>query len=64
MVDESLATEALNLADGADVHDIKALVALYRKLQQPQLVINEIERELRCFVARKRQARLHRVQRV
>jgi hypothetical protein len=56
MRDDTLANEALGLADGAHIHSIKALVALYRNLKEPAEVIQEIERELRCFIAQKRLA--------
>ena len=52
MIDESLADEALFLADGADIHDVAALVGTYRNC--PAEVQPEFERELRAFVARKR----------
>lgn len=53
-MDSSFADEALLLADGADVHNIKALVATYRNLKKPVEILDEIERELRSFVVRKR----------
>jgi hypothetical protein len=55
MIDETLADEALFLADGSDVHDIAALVGTYRKC--PAEVEEAFERELRAFVARKRLVR-------
>jgi hypothetical protein len=42
MRDDTLANEALGLADGAHIHSIKALVALYRNLKEPAEVIQEI----------------------
>jgi hypothetical protein len=57
MIDETLADEALFLADGSDVHDIAALVGTYRKLDGPAEIQQEFERELRAFVARKRLGR-------
>jgi hypothetical protein len=46
-----IAHEALYLADGADIHDIAGLVGIYRSLDDD---CEEIERELRAFVVRKR----------
>lgn len=54
MVDRNLVDEAIRLADGADIHDIKALVTIYNALKEPNDVRNEIERELRSFVTSKR----------
>ena len=51
----NLADEALTLADGADIHDVAGLVAIYRHLEDAA-TRDEIERELRSFVARKRLA--------
>ena len=58
--DDSPAVEALNLADGSDIHKIAGLVATFRSLAREGLDASELERELRRYVARKRQDRLRR----
>ena len=57
-IDDTLTIEALNMADGADVHDVAGLVAMYRCLSREGLDATELERELRCYVAAKRLDRL------
>ncbi len=52
--DETLAINALSLADGADIHNIAGMVAMYRCLAREGCDASRIERELRCYVARKR----------
>jgi hypothetical protein len=59
-VDDSPAVEALNLADGSDIHKIAGLVATFRSLAREGLDASDLERELRRYVARKRQDRLRR----
>jgi hypothetical protein len=54
MLDEALATEALHLADGADIHDIAGMVGIYRGLAREGLDARELERELPRYVVRKR----------
>jgi hypothetical protein len=56
--DDSLATEALHLADGADIHDVSGLVAIYRSVAREGLDTTELEYVLRRYVARKRMGRL------
>jgi hypothetical protein len=56
-IDQSLIAEAESLADGSDIHNVTALVGMYRKLEDHELAA-VFERELRQFVARKRLARL------
>lgn len=56
-VDESLATEALSLADGTDIHRVTGLVAMYRVVAKSGCETTEFERELHSFVIRKRAAR-------
>jgi hypothetical protein len=56
--DDVLPTEALFLADGADIHNVAGLVAMYRCLKREGLDATEIERKLRHYVARKRMERL------
>jgi hypothetical protein len=58
MIDEALATEALYLADGADIHDVAGMVAIYRSVRQEGLDATELEHELRCYVIRKRLRRV------
>ncbi|HZZ26828.1 MAG TPA: hypothetical protein VFE46_02380 [Pirellulales bacterium] len=58
MYDEALTTEALYLADGADIHNVAGLVATYRSVAREGLDAGELERELRRYVACKRMGRL------
>ncbi len=46
MYDESLTTEAMNLADGADIHDVAGMVGIYRSVAWEGLDASELEREL------------------
>jgi hypothetical protein len=57
-IDDSLATEALNLADGADIHNVAGMVAVYRSLMLEGLDARELERELRRYVVQKRVQRM------
>jgi hypothetical protein len=57
VLDDFLTIEAMNVADGRDVHDIAGLVAIYRGMIRDGIDASEIERELRSIVARKRVAR-------
>ena len=57
MFDDSPATEALFLADGADIHDVAGLVAMYRSLKREGLDATEFERKLRQYVSLKRMKR-------
>jgi hypothetical protein len=52
--DESLTVEALNLADGSDIHDVAGMVAMYRSVAREGCDATELERELRRYVAGKR----------
>jgi hypothetical protein len=52
--DDSLATDALNLADGADIHDVAGIVAIYRSVVREGLDATELEQELLSYVAAKR----------
>ena len=52
----NLADDALTLADGADIHDVAGLVAIYRSIEDAA-TRDEIEHELRAFVNRKRMER-------
>jgi hypothetical protein len=56
---DTLASQALNLADGSDIHAVAGTVAVYRSLIRDGLDASELERELRSFVARKRQERFY-----
>jgi hypothetical protein len=56
-IDEALTTEALFLADGADIHDVAGMVAMYRSVAREGLDTTELEYVLRRFVTRKRQER-------
>jgi hypothetical protein len=56
--DDSLAVEALNLADGSDIHDVAGMVAIYRSVARESCDTTEIERELRRYVAAKRMEHL------
>lgn len=58
-IDNALTTEALNLADGADIHDVVGLVAMYRSVAREGCNVADLERELRSYVARKRVRRGH-----
>ena len=55
--DDSLAVEALNLADGADIHDVAGMVAVYRSVAREGCDATELERELRRYVVGKRFAK-------
>jgi hypothetical protein len=55
---DEVAVEAMSLTDGTDIHDVAGLVAVYRWLIREGLDATELERELRSYVARKRQERL------
>jgi hypothetical protein len=55
--DDTLATEAINLADGADIHAVTGIVSIYRSVTREKYDAMELERELRSYVARKRQQR-------
>jgi hypothetical protein len=57
METDTLANQALNLADGSDIHAVAGTVAVYRSLIRDGLDASELERELRSYVARKRQER-------
>jgi hypothetical protein len=55
--DEVLTVEALNLADGSDIHDVAGMVGIYRSLAKEDhetAAIAELEAELRKYIARKR----------
>jgi hypothetical protein len=52
--DDALATEASNLADGADIHDVAGMVAMYRGMVRDGCDATDMERELRRYVVRKR----------
>jgi ATP phosphoribosyltransferase regulatory subunit HisZ len=52
---DDVAIEAMSLTDGADIHDIAGVVAIYRAMIRDGLDAGELERELRAYVARKRQ---------
>jgi hypothetical protein len=53
MTDQSLIDEALSLADASDIREVERTVALYR-LAHDHEMIDEIERELRAYIDRKR----------
>jgi ATP phosphoribosyltransferase regulatory subunit HisZ len=53
-MDDALTIEALNLADGSDIHDVAGMVGIYRSLVQSRCDSTELETELRRFVLRKR----------
>jgi hypothetical protein len=53
-MDNALTIEALGLADGADIHDVAGLVAMYRSMMRDGIDASELESELRRYVARKR----------
>jgi hypothetical protein len=53
-IDDGLIIQVLSLADGADIHDVIGQVAIYRSVAIEGLDLTDIERELRCYVARKR----------
>ncbi len=57
-IDDSLTIEALNLADGSDIHDVAGMVAVYRSLEREGCDTAEFERELRRYIAAKRMERL------
>jgi hypothetical protein len=55
--DEVLTVEALNLADGSDIHNVAGMVGIYRSLDKEDHetgAIAELEAELRKYIARKR----------
>jgi hypothetical protein len=56
--DDALTVEALNLADGADIHNVAGMVAMYRSVTREGLDASELERELRGYVASKRMEHL------
>jgi hypothetical protein len=56
--DEVLATEAMNLADGSDIHDVTGMVAMYRSVAREGLDATGLERELRRYVVQKRVQRM------
>ena len=60
-MDETLITEAIFLADGADIHDVAAMVAIYRSLTREERDASELERELRRYVGRRRMERLRQL---
>jgi hypothetical protein len=51
---DDLAIEAMSLTDGADIHDVAGLVAIYRAMIREHLDATQLERELRSYVVRKR----------
>ena len=53
-MNDSLAIEAMNLADGTDIHDVAGLVAVYRSLIREGCDGADVGRDLRCYVVRKR----------
>lgn len=54
MYDDALANEAISLADGADIHDVTGMVAMYRAVAREGCDATDLERELRSYVVRKR----------
>jgi hypothetical protein len=58
-IDDSLATQALFLADGAEIHDVAGMVAVYQNLMREGRDACEFEQELLCFVVRKRIDKFH-----
>ena len=55
---EDVAIEALSLADGADIHNVAGLMAVYRTMIRERLDATNLERELRSYVGRMREERL------
>ena len=55
--DAVLTIEAMNLADGADIHKIAGCVAMYRSAAKDgqDYAAGLLERELRAYVVRKRE---------
>ena len=55
---DDIAIEAMSLTDGADIHCIAGIVAMYRALIRERLDASQLEHELRSYVTRKRLERL------
>jgi len=53
-VDDALITEALQLADGSDIHDVVGSIAIYRSVANEGLDLSELERKLRSYITNKR----------